>query len=135
MNDLQNNYGLNGIIIRWDANKKLFKWLHKCIGVNLNEIEKKIIELILNDPTLTALKISFFIEKSKRTVERYLKALQEKGYIERCDSDKKGYWKVIKSLSFYLLTKSNKFQERDILMEHRLVTYLHPNKGNQLPLT
>lgn len=77
-------------------NKKLFKRLHKCVGVNLNEIEKKIIELILNDPTLTALKISIFIEKSKRTVERYLKALQEKGYIERCDSDKKGYWKVIK---------------------------------------
>ena len=66
------------------------------VGVNLNEIEKNIIGLVLNDPTLTAEKISGHIEKSKRTVERYLKALQEKGYIERIGSDKKGNWKVIK---------------------------------------
>ena len=66
------------------------------VDVNLNENERKIIDLVLNDPTLTAEKISGHIEKSKRTVERYLKALQEKGYIERIGTDKKGNWKVIK---------------------------------------
>ena len=60
------------------------------VDVNLNENERKIIDLVLNDPTLTAEKISGHIEKSKRTVERYLKALQEKGYIERIGTDKKG---------------------------------------------
>lgn len=66
------------------------------VGVNLNKIEKQAIELILNDPTLTLEKLSIAINKTKRTAERYLKALQEKGYIERNDSDKNGYWKIIK---------------------------------------
>ena len=66
------------------------------VDVNLNEIERKIIGLVLNDLTLTAEKISGHIEKLKRTAERYLKALQEKGYIERIGTDKKGNWKVIK---------------------------------------
>ena len=50
--------------------------------------------MLINDPTLTAEKISIKIEKSKRTAERYLKALQEKGIILRTGSDKKGYWKI-----------------------------------------
>ena len=52
--------------------------------------------MLINDPTLTAEKISMKIEKSKRTAERYLKALQEKGIILRTGLDKKGYWKIIK---------------------------------------
>ena len=52
--------------------------------------------MILNDPTLTAEKISIAIDKTKRTAERYLKSLQEKGYIERNGSDKTGIWKIIK---------------------------------------
>ena len=66
------------------------------VGVNLNKNERQIIELILNDPTLTAEKLSIEINKTKRTAERYLKSLQEKGYIERHGSDKNGYWKVLK---------------------------------------
>jgi len=66
------------------------------VDVNINDMERKIIEMLINDPTLTAEKISMKIEKSKRTAERYLKALQEKGIILRTGSDKKGYWKIIK---------------------------------------
>mgnify|MGYP002523765192 CR=1 FL=1 len=66
------------------------------VDVNLNVIEVKIRNLILNDPTLKVEKISVEINKNKRTIERYLKSLQDKGYIERCGTDKKGYWKVIK---------------------------------------
>ena len=74
----------------------IFAKFFKNVDVNLNEIERKIIGLVLNDLTLTAEKISGHIEKLKRTAERYLKALQEKGYIERIGTDKKGNWKVIK---------------------------------------
>ena len=61
---------------------KRLKYVGVNVGVsvdeNLNEIERKIIGLVLNDPTLTAKRISGHIEKSKCTAERYLKALQEK---------------------------------------------------------
>lgn len=66
------------------------------VDVNINKNERQIIELILNDPTITAEKISIKINKAKRTAERYLKALQEKGYIERNGSDKSGYGKIKK---------------------------------------
>lgn len=70
------------------------------VGVNfadyLNDTEKKIIELIISDPTITAQKISININKTKRTVERNIKSLQEKGYIQRNGSHKKSYWRVIK---------------------------------------
>ena len=62
----------------------------------LMKLREKLLVWFLNDPTLTAEKISCHIEKSKRTAERYLKALQEKRYIERIGTDKKGNWKVIK---------------------------------------
>lgn len=84
----------NHIIVTIPFNLEVMNSMN--VGVNLNEIEIKIRNLILNDPTLTAEKISFEIHKNKRTVERYLKSLQDKEYIERCGTDKKGYWKVIK---------------------------------------
>ncbi|MDD7572320.1 MAG: hypothetical protein PUK06_04435 [bacterium] len=55
---------------------KLLKYFGVSVDENLNEIRRKIIVLVLNDPTLTAEKISGHIEKSERTAERYLKALQ-----------------------------------------------------------
>ncbi len=68
------------------------------VGVNneLTKIEIKIIDEIMNNPQITALDIASIIGKSKRTAERYIKSLQEKGYIIRDGSDKKGNWKVVK---------------------------------------
>ena len=66
------------------------------VGIKLNAMERKFLELILNDPALTAKRLSIEINKTKRTAERYLKSLQEKGYIERNGSNKNGYWKIIK---------------------------------------
>lgn len=54
-------------------------------------MERKILELILNDPALTAEKLSLKINKTKRFAERYLKLLQEKGYTKSNVSDKNGY--------------------------------------------
>ena len=68
------------------------------VGVNvvLDKIEKLILEKILKYPILNAVKLSFLIDKSKRTAERYLKSLKERGYIIRDGSDKKGVWRVLK---------------------------------------
>ena len=64
------------------------------INVGINDVEKLILEELLKNPQLTSAELSIVINKSKRTVERYVKALQEKGYIERVGANKTGYWKV-----------------------------------------
>ncbi len=62
----------------------------------VNDIEKDILaELILNPMTSTE-RMAILIKKSKRTIQRYLKALQNKGYIERVGSSKNTSWKVVK---------------------------------------
>lgn len=68
------------------------------VGVNneLTEIEIKILDEIMNNPQISTFDVSSIIGKSKRTAERYIKSLQEKGYIIRDGSDKKGKWKVVK---------------------------------------
>lgn len=70
--------------------------MHVGVNVGVNDVEKVILEDLLKDPTLTADKLSLIIKKSKRTIERYLKSLQEKGYLERSGSDKTGVWKILK---------------------------------------
>ena len=68
------------------------------VGVNvaLSNIEELILEELVKNPKLSAASLSLIINKSKRAAERYLRSLQENGYIAREGSDKKGYWKVLK---------------------------------------
>ena len=54
--------------------------------------EKKIIELVKENPQITLAEISKKIGKSLRTVNSSMKLLQEKGVIERVGSKKNGYW-------------------------------------------
>lgn len=58
-------------------------------------MERKNIEMLINDPTLTSEKYPWRL-KNQKEQQRYLKALQEKGIVLRTGSDKKGYWKIIK---------------------------------------
>ena len=66
------------------------------INVDLDKMERFILDEIIKNPQITATELSIMIEKSKRTAERHIKALQEKGYIIREGSNKTGYWKVLK---------------------------------------
>ena len=77
----------------------MIKWsiiIEHVINVGVNDVEKVILEELVKKSQLTANDPSIIISKSKRTAERYLKHLQEKGYIERSASDKTGNWKVVK---------------------------------------
>jgi len=71
---------------------------NKNVGLNvgLNNTEKKILELLLLNPNENALSLSEAIGMTKRTSERALKSLQEKGFIERHGSKRDGYWIVKK---------------------------------------
>ncbi len=66
------------------------------VGVNLGDAEKEILEAVIIDPSINAERISAKIGKSKRTAERYLRSLEENGYLLREGSPKKGRWVVIK---------------------------------------
>ena len=94
--DIQNSH----IIISIPFNEvvlKKFKTQHAdYINFDLNELEKTILEEISFNPRTTAEKIALKVKKSKRTIERYLKSLQAKEYIERIGTTRNGYWKVIK---------------------------------------
>ena len=92
----------NYIIVSIPFNEKVAKEIKTGINVSLetdlklNKIEQKITLLLLKDPTLTTDKIAALLHKTKRTAERYLKGLKEKGYIKREGADKKGNWVVLK---------------------------------------
>ncbi len=74
----------------------LNKKINLVINVGVNDVEKVILEEVVKNPQLTEKNLSKIISKSKRTAERYLKLLQEKGYIDRSGSVKTENWKVVK---------------------------------------
>lgn len=61
---------------------------------NLNEIQNKIIELIVNNKNITQNEIASILGKNVRTIKRSFKVLIDNNIIERIGSDKTGYWVV-----------------------------------------
>ena len=66
------------------------------LNVSLNKTEKKVIELLIENPNLTSIELSEKIGVTKRTIERAFKSLQEKNIIERIGSKRDGNWIVIR---------------------------------------
>ncbi|WP_242430371.1 helix-turn-helix transcriptional regulator [Finegoldia magna] len=68
------------------------------VGLNviLNKTEKKVVELLIEDQSLTSIELSEKIGVTKRTIERAFKSLQEKKIIERIGSKRDGNWIVIR---------------------------------------
>lgn len=62
--------------------------------LNLNEIQKKIIELIVNNKNITQNEIANILNKNVRTIKRNFKVLIDNNVIERIGSDKTGFWNV-----------------------------------------
>ncbi|RRD93738.1 MarR family transcriptional regulator [Clostridiales bacterium COT073_COT-073] len=66
------------------------------MNVGLNKTERKVIELLIKSPSITANELSVQIGVTKRTIERSFKTLQEKKLIERIGSKRDGNWIVVK---------------------------------------
>lgn len=64
--------------------------------VKLNEVEKRIVSIVQENPEIMLNEISEKIEKHRATVARNLKSLKEKGVLIRQGSDKTGHWKIKK---------------------------------------
>lgn len=65
-------------------------------NVGLNKTEKKVIELLIENPSFTSIELSEKIGVTKRTIERTFKSLQEKKMIERVGSKRDGNWIVVR---------------------------------------
>jgi ATP-dependent DNA helicase RecG len=61
---------------------------------NVVEKERQIIGFMLKNEKITAKKIALALALTERTVQRYLKGMQEKVMIIRLGTDRSGYWKV-----------------------------------------
>ena len=64
------------------------------VGVKLNKTQKKIIELMKNNPNITIEEMAKYVCVETRTIERNIKTLKEKEIIDRVGADKNGYWVV-----------------------------------------
>ncbi|KXO15525.1 HTH domain protein [Clostridiales bacterium KA00134] len=64
------------------------------MNVGLNKTEKKVIELLIENPSMTSIELSEKIGVTKRTIERAFKSLQEKEMIERIGSKRDVNWIV-----------------------------------------
>ena len=62
--------------------------------VELSEREKKILELLRNDSTLTRAKMAEILGCSDATVKRALGSMVQKSVIRRIGSNKKGEWVI-----------------------------------------
>lgn len=61
----------------------------------MNEIQNRIVELIINDKYITQNKTSEILDVNVRTIKRHFKILTDNNIIERVGSDKNGYWEVL----------------------------------------
>lgn len=66
------------------------------LSVGLNKTEKKVVECLIENPSLTSIELSEKIGVTKRTIERTFKSLQEKKMIERIGSKRDGNWIVVR---------------------------------------
>ena len=75
-------------------NKQFTDNLSDNFSDKLSDKEQKTLELLLEDPGYTALQLAEKLHVSRVSVTKYLKALKQKGIIERIGSDRSGYWKI-----------------------------------------
>lgn len=61
----------------------------------LAAVEERILKLLSKEPTRTAKDMAQEIDVSARTVERYLKTLQQKGRLQRTGAKKRGAWRIL----------------------------------------
>ena len=65
---------------------------------SLNNLQKSIIKLIMDKPSITQEELARLLDVNKRTIIRNFKMLIECDYVERVGANKNGYWKVNRKL-------------------------------------
>jgi predicted HTH transcriptional regulator len=60
----------------------------------ISQKEQEIIRFISENKKITAKEMALKLDLTQRTVQRYLKSMQEKEMIKRVGTDNMGYWKI-----------------------------------------
>ena len=68
-------------------------------NIKLTKAEKRIINIIIQNPHITTNQLCKQATVSSTTVSRSIKKLKDIGYIKRIGSDRDGYWEIIKQNS------------------------------------
>lgn len=88
-------------IIFYRKNYEKENEITKNVGVNVganvgvNSTQRKILELIEQNPNITQKEIASKLKTTVRTIERNVNILKEKEILKRVGTDKVGYWKII----------------------------------------
>lgn len=99
------NYGKNAfyisehtIIVTIPLNKRLLEEIEYEKGIynDLNEAEVTILNLIKNDITYKTKDLINITNYSEAYVNKIMRSLKDKKYVERVGANKKGYWRVLK---------------------------------------
>lgn len=67
----------------------------KCQEINLNDTQRKIVKLLIENNQLSAAKLAEKIGIASRNIETNIKKLKEQGILIRHGLPKNGYWEVI----------------------------------------
>lgn len=65
-------------------------------NVGVNSTQRKILELIEQNPNITQKDIATKLKTTVRTIERNINVLKEKEILQRIGTDKVGYWEIRK---------------------------------------
>ena len=77
------------------AKKSHFTTLKSTWSNTLKGTQKKIVEIIINNPNVTIPQVAEQLDLNPRGIAKHFKALQEKGVIRRSGPDKGGHWEVM----------------------------------------
>ena len=83
------------IIVKIPIDKTLLEEIQSN-NEDLNEIEEKILLYIKSNPKYTICDLADLSKFSKSYINKVIKSLKNKKYIERVGADKNGYWKILK---------------------------------------
>ena len=64
-------------------------------AINISTAEQAVLAAITQNPRITKMELQKETSLGKSTIDRAIKALKEKCFIERVGSNKTGYWKII----------------------------------------
>ena len=64
------------------------------VPLNLSELDKQILKLVIENPTMTMQQIADAVGIHRKTVSRHVQVMEEQKMIERIGSRKKGTWRV-----------------------------------------